>query len=126
MANKFVENNFVSIKLDQQIVVASIKLDLVDLKIAKESVNERIAMLGNVSYPLLINIKSVKTVTKEARDFLASEEGCKGVKAASILIDSVIGSMIGNFFIRISKPLVPTRLFTNEEEAKKWLSRFSS
>ena len=55
---------------------------------------------------------------------MASEEGCEGVVAAAILIDSSIGSMIGNFFIRISKPLRPTKIFTDEVLAMKWLQQF--
>ncbi len=37
---------------------------------------------------------------------------------------SPISSMIGNFFIRISKPLVPTKIFTDEAKAKEWLKQF--
>ncbi len=55
---------------------------------------------------------------------MASEEGCEGVVVAAVLLDSAIGSIIINFFIRVSKPLRPTKIFTNEEEAKKWLSQF--
>jgi len=120
------ENEYAIVELSNGIIVGTLKPDIVDKLIAQKAVISRLELSHGKSFPFLINIKSVKTVTKEARDFLASEEGCKGVTAASILIDSVIGSMIGNFFIRISKPLVPTRLFTNEEDAKKWLFKFSS
>lgn len=54
---------------------------------------------------------------------MASEAGCRGVIAAAVLIDSPLGSMIGNFFISISRPLRPTKIFTDEVEAKKWLNK---
>jgi hypothetical protein len=30
---------------------------------------------------------------------------------------------MGNIFPSINKPLIPTRLFTNEKEAKEWLKQ---
>jgi hypothetical protein len=41
--------------------------------------------------------------------------------AFAILIDSSVSRVVGNFFLGINKPAVPTKLFTNEKEAVKWL-----
>jgi hypothetical protein len=124
MEKNFIENEFVVIVLVDNILIGTIKQYNVDLKVAQKAVDSRLEMCGPKSYPFLINIKSVKNVTKKARDFLASEKGCQGVVASAILINSSITSMVGNFFIKISKPLVPTKLFTNEEDAKQWLFTF--
>jgi hypothetical protein len=32
--------------------------------------------------------------------------------------------VLGNFYLGLNKPLVPTRLFTSEEEAQAWLRSF--
>lgn len=126
MKKLLLENDLIIFEISDGIMIGTFKTELVDLSIAKKITDYRLDLQKEVSYPLISNITHVKNSTKEARDFLASEEGCKGVVAAAILIDSVVGSMIGNFFVRISKPLVPTRLFTNEDEAKKWHSRYVS
>ncbi len=118
------ENENVRVEMDNNISFLLWKGSAIDINIAKDGVQCRLSVIGGNSYPILINIKSVKTVSKEARDYLAGKEGCKGVVAAAILIDSVVGSMIGNFFMRVNKPLVPTRIFTDELEATKWLSQF--
>lgn len=55
---------------------------------------------------------------------MASEEGCKGVIAAAVLIDAPVGRVIINFFISVSRPLRHTKIFTNEEDAKKLRSQF--
>jgi len=35
-----------------------------------------------------------------------------------------LNKIIVNFFLSISKPNVPTKLFTNKEDAIKWLQQF--
>jgi hypothetical protein len=95
----------------------------VNLQSVKEVVKYRLDCSEGKLFPMVIDIRNIKSITKEARDFLASKEGCEGVLAAGVLIDSAIGKMLGNFFIRINKPLVPTKLFTNLQNAKEWLHK---
>ena len=105
-------------------MIATFKLQSLYLETTKRLVEYRkTACKGNV-YPLLANILAVKNATKDARDYFASEKGCEGISAAGIIIGSSLGSMIGNFYSRVSRPLRPTRLFTDEADAKKWLAKY--
>jgi len=124
MERKDLENEHAKFIIKEGILNGTFKCKLVDLYLAEKITADRVELQNGISYPILSNIKFVKNSTKEARDFLASEKGCEGVIAAAILIDSPMGNMIGNFFIFISKPLRPTKIFTNEAEAKKWLSQY--
>jgi hypothetical protein len=38
-----------------------------------------------------------------------------------MLIDSPLGVVIGNFFLKVNRPPYPLRLFRNEREAEQWL-----
>jgi hypothetical protein len=118
------ENDVLKSELEDSIIIGTIKTSFVDLDMAKQITNIRLDLQKGDSFPLISNIKSIKNINKEARDFMASKEGCEGVIAAAVIINSSITSMIGNFFIQISKPIVPTRLFTDELEAKKWLADY--
>jgi hypothetical protein len=109
------ENNDVKIELDNSIIITTWKISFADLEMAHKAVALRLKYCNSISYPLLSDIKLIKSSTKAARDFLASKKGAEGVTAAAILIDSVIGSMMGNFFIRINKPIVPTKLFMKKK-----------
>lgn len=124
MKTILLENNEVTIELEDGIINALWKSSDIDLIVAQQAVKYRLECTNYKLYPMLSNIKSIENITKEARDFLASEKGCEGIIAAAILINSVLGSMIGNFWIRINKPLRPTKLFTDEDEAKKWLANY--
>jgi hypothetical protein len=116
----------VSIELVNGIVMGSFKCEYVDLNIAKAAVAHRLKHFGNKDYLLMINLAPVKHITKEAREFLASKEGCSNVKCCAIIISSEVTRIIANFFIRMNKPLVPTNLFTSEEKARQWLFSYEN
>ncbi|MES2590779.1 MAG: hypothetical protein V4608_02755 [Bacteroidota bacterium] len=124
MKNILLENEEVTIELENGIVIAKWKSTSVDLDIAQQAVKYRLEATNYKSYPILSNIRAIKNISKPARDFLATEKGCEGITAAAVLIDSPLGSMIGNFFISISRPLRPTKIFTDEADAKKWLTQY--
>lgn len=96
-----------------------------DLETARTCSDQRIEVSGRRSYPCIFDITAVKKITKEARVYLANE-GNELVSASAILVSSAITKMIANFFIDVDKPKNPTRLFTDKEEALKWLEQFKS
>lgn len=111
----------VSIELVNGVLIGTLKCEYVDLSIAQAAVSHRLKHFGDKDYLLMISMSDVKHVTKEAREYFASEEGCLKIKCCAIIISSEVTKIIANFFIRINKPLVPTSLFTSEEKARQWL-----
>jgi hypothetical protein len=79
---------------------------------------------GN-DFPLLIDTRDIRSITKEARDYFSMNNRESHVIAFGILIDSPLSKIIGNFFMGLNKPRVPVRLFTSEKEAVTWLQSFS-
>lgn len=117
-------NKTISLELVNGILVGTYLVETVDLQMAQATVVSRIKLYGNKDYPLLIHTQNVKHITKEARDYFASKEGCQKIKSCGIVINSEVTRVIANFFLNINKPLVPTKLFTCEESARKWLCDF--
>jgi hypothetical protein len=78
---------------------------------------------GN-TFPLLIDSRNIRSITKEARDFFSMNNRDSCISAFAILIDSPLSRIIGNFFMGLNKPRVPARLFTIEKEALDWLKEF--
>ncbi len=124
MKETLLDNDEITFELENGILIGTGKSPFLDIHVAIKITNYRLEIQKGKSNPILSNIKMTKNSTKEARDFLASEKGCKGVIAAAILINSDVTSMIANFFMRISRPIVPTKIFTDEAEAKTWLSQY--
>ena len=93
---------------------------------AKEVVENRINFTHNKDVPILINDNGLTSIDKDARAYLSSDDGIKGLKAGALVTNSIFGRHLANFFIKISviKPKIPTRLFSDEKEAVKWLKQF--
>lgn len=122
---KILLDNFeITLELEDGIVIAKFKAQHFDLQTVQELVKDRKKVFNGIIYPIIANVTSLKSSTKAARDFFASEAGCEGINAAAVIINSPVGSIIGNFYIRISRPLRPTKLFTDVTQAKKWLAQF--
>lgn len=120
------ETKYVKLWIEDGILFCRFTENLnVDLDIVKSSVESRINFSKGISYPLLIDMKGVRSFTKEAREY-AGKEGIKLVKAGALVVDSALTKMLVNLFLLINKPNVPTKLFTDENEAKEWLQHFKS
>ena len=119
-----VETEFIKIWMEDEILRATFSENLeMNLDIAKHCVNERIKFSKGKNYLCLIDMRNLKSVTKEARDYMGTE-GAKLIIAGALLIGSALTRMLGNIFLLLNKPLVPSKLFTNEKEAKEWLMQF--
>jgi hypothetical protein len=110
--------------LEDGIFVAVFKVRKFDIEAAKITVKKRLEASHGVSYPLLIDARNVQSITKEARDYFASDEGVSLLLASALILDSVLGKFLGNFFLQINKPKTPLKLFIDEKEAMKWLQQF--
>jgi hypothetical protein len=110
--------------MDDGIFIAVFKVKKFDLDAAKDTVKKRLEASNGIAYPLLIDARQVQSITKEARDYFASDEGVSMLLASALILDSVLGKFLGNFFLQINKPKTPLRLFIDEKEALKWLQQF--
>ena len=81
-----------------------------------------IARIGEAEkYPFLTEPSGGSKIDEEARVLLASEKGNIFILKNAILCNSIVYEMIGNFFIRMDRPLTPTKLFESEVKAISWL-----
>jgi hypothetical protein len=96
----------------------------VGLEDARENVALCLRMNAGRKRPLLVDLRAVKSQSAEARGYLAGPEGTEVCTAVGLLIGSPLSRVVGNFYLGMNKPPVPTRLFTSEEEAQTWLRSF--
>ena len=93
------------------------------LEVAVSIVESRIFFAKGNTYPLLIDMRGIKSTTKKAREYMATI-GATLVKAGALITGSALNRTLGNIFLTIDKPLVPTKLFTNEVNARQWLKQY--
>lgn len=97
---------------------------IVTLDIAKQIVEIRLSIWGEVEKPAIVNANGLVSIEDAARDYWATPESMHLLQSLAIVTNKKLQTMIANFFIRFSKPVVPTRLFSNQEEAIKWANKF--
>lgn len=74
---------------------------------------------------MLTEISELRSITKAARDFLASAEGVQNITASAIVTGGQLFSQTqGNIMVKLTKPEIPQRSFTNKVSALWWLRKF--
>jgi hypothetical protein len=69
----------------------------------------------------LLIVEEGATFSKEAREFVASAEVSKIVKADAFVINSLALKILMNGYLKFNKPNRPTRFFNDEKPAVEWL-----
>ena len=99
----------------------------IDLAIAKELIENRLSFSKGQPVYAVMDFTNVKSVTKEARDFMNSPEGgLKGILGGAFVSNNVVTTMFVNLFLKVSKPPVPARFFNNPKDAMNWLDKIKS
>jgi hypothetical protein len=73
--------------------------------------------------PILIDIREAQPLEAEVRHYYSGQVLVDGFSALALLVDaSPLGRMIGNVYLRVARPGIPTRLFTQPTQAHEWLA----
>ncbi len=89
---------------------------------AKENLAAALATRDGKRRPLLIDIRGGQPLDAEVRHYYSGQVLVDGFTALGLLVDaSPLGLMMGNVYFRVARPGIPTRLFTNADEANRWL-----
>lgn len=100
------------------------KLAEIDIPEAKENTEAVYSFYIGKKFPLLIDAREVKSISREARQHFSTEGRETCTNAFGIIVKSSLSRVIGNFFMGINKPPLPTKLFDKEEDAVMWLLQF--
>ena len=98
--------------------------DEITLQNVKEYLEAVRNLGGGKSFCNLIVMQEFIQVGDDARSYAAGEESNMYTIADAFVINSIALKIVGNFYIRYNKPVRPTRIFNNEEDALIWLRTF--
>ncbi len=113
---------------DENIVWGELDSTPQTLKTAEENIDAQARVrdaLGKEMTRVVIDMRQTVQITREARNYYASERTASIQRATALLIESPLSAMIANFFMGLNKPLSPTRMFTSEDKAIAWLRKHS-
>lgn len=81
------------------------------------------SLFKDKKFPILIDSRGIKSMSREAREHFSTRGRDSKTNAFGIVIKSPLSRVVGNFFLGLNKPAVPTRLFDNEHDALEWLKQ---
>ncbi len=92
-------------------------IDMHELKAANRSI------VGSEPYTVLVQAEELINFSVKARELVASES-FKGNNIAKALLFRSLGQrIIANFYLKIHKPFIKTKLFSEREKAIAWLKK---
>lgn len=94
------------------------------VELVKKMVEKMGEMVNYKQVPMLARHEEFALPGKANRDYWATKEACPYSKADAFMISSGAMQLIANFYLKINRPQRPTRMFSNEKEAIKWLKTF--
>jgi hypothetical protein len=69
----------------------------------------------------LVDMRGLVNMSREARQYYSGPEPLTVHVALALVVGSPLNRAIGNFFMGLSPPPMPTRLFDTIEDAQGWL-----
>lgn len=102
----------------ENIVNEGAVMDVNDVRELK-AINMEIA--GNRNYALLVESGQNTSITKEARELVASDEFANLIIAKAVIIYTESHKFLSNLYLTVNKPKIKTKMFTDREKAMEWL-----
>jgi len=92
---------------------------------AEQNLGAALIERGGTRRPLLIDIRTAVPLDADVRHYYSGQVLVSGFTALALLVDaSPLGRMIGNVYFRVARPGIPTKLFTDGSEARRWLAEY--
>ena len=92
-----------------------VEVEPVDARAALAALDE---LAGGKRPPILVDMGSLRKIDRGAREELS---GTEKVDRVALIVRTALSRTVGAFFVGLGKPVKPTRVFTDEEAARKWL-----
>ena len=94
---------------------------------ARENLAATAAMCAGKRWPLLSDISRGVPLDPEVRHFYSGKQLTDHFVAQSLVVEATpFGRVVGNVYLRVARPGIPTRLFSSEPDALAWLRTFVS
>jgi hypothetical protein len=123
-AHDFYENDYAQFTIQDGILFIAYKNGItLNLEVAQRVVTDRIRFQNEKKFVVLCDIRGIVHSEKAGRDYLA-HSGSVLVKAVALLVHENVLSSMTAFYLEVSRPVVLTKIFTDEVIALAYLKTF--
>jgi hypothetical protein len=92
-----------------------------DAALTSEVMRAHVEVAGGRPRPVLADVRGLVSVDRASRQLAASPDVTAATACMAIIVGNPVTRTLGNFFIRVTTPSYPTRLFADERLARQWL-----
>ncbi len=118
------ENDFADLWIDDGILYCEYKpYSIITLEAAKQVVTDRLKLQGELSLPVLCDIRTIANTEKPARDFM-TREGTTLCSTIAFLAEPGYTKELLNFYLATNMPGIPVSLFIEKQKALEYLNNF--
>ena len=117
-AKLWIENDVLFIKCVPNTIITH--------KVATHIMSERIKITKGNFYPVFMDIRNVKYITMDARNYMKQIEGLQFVSAYAFLLDSHVHNILINYFLTFKPIALPTKPVSKKEQALSWLENYKT
>ena len=123
-----VELPYMSIEvIAEDIVRFATKHDLlINMEKAMEMYHICKELFPNRGYKSLKIVEHKMKLEQNVMNFLASDERKHLISVEAVVVNSAALKFLGNFYLKIKRPVIPTKIFDNEKQAVEWLTNIKT
>jgi len=105
----------------QTIFIKILPKSVLNLELSIEIISAVRNTTGGKAFFTIVDITEIKSIDFKSRKYFAGHETAKVIKAQALIVNSALSRMIGNVYMNYNKPVIPIKLFSSIDTAKKWL-----
>ena len=96
-----------------------------NLNDAVENVSVSAEACGGRRAPIVVDLRQAMTLDAETRHYYTGKRLTDCFTSLAILVPvGAFGKMMGNLYLRVASPGIPSRLFDSEADAIQWSARY--
>lgn len=124
MNTSFVNEN-VEMHIGNEIIFINHLTENLSLEIAKEILKQRLKLCYEKNFPIVVDMRKLKSIDKASREYLSRPECLEKLWAVAFIVESLFQEITGILYLNLHKPPIPAKLFRKEKEAMEWIQSLS-
>lgn len=124
MQKKVLDTKYAHLSYENNVLSVIVKDDLeLGVEEMESLLATAVEFTNYEKYFCIIDTRKVFGSVPAIRDYYANSDYSKYRYADAIIAGSLGMNLLVNFFISFNKPKVPTKMFSNEQDALKWIQK---
>lgn len=121
-SKKVIVTNFAKYEFENSILIVKVINGLkVDKPAMRQILEDAVNFTDHQKYYAIIDLTNNVESTFESRNYYANNELNRFRLADAFIVNSLYIHSLTNFYLKIKKPAIPSKMFNDIESAKQWV-----